>query len=422
MRAILEIKHDNSIEIIYSKGGIIRSSKYSSFLDLDASEVGNKEVIVVIPDSFLITKNLVIPWDIKSILALKSYLVKSLPVKPNDLYNDYLIIGNKVYFVGVRKELLSDCMKLLKRLKAKLRAVIPKSYVLKIACNLSHPKYVGINFDESYTSIFSFEGNGYFFFVVLPYGFASFLDVSDEIQLTKFINEVYRLVSSFQNQTKISIEEFFLIVNKEYSRLPVLSYLSKTFLGMNIITMDDGKYWDVYSKILELRGSLPVNLSIDKISHSSNKEEFLRRLENSLTFVIMGLMVFLVITFITGGNSVKRQRIILEAVKNNYNSQLSLLSSSYIQHSNVIENKSFYAYEALENLNRMSAIEVYLENFYVKDGNFYLTVVSKRYSEIVALVDGLRSSGINASIEGNVKFSVLDLYELNRAQIRIEPK
>ncbi|MCX7758453.1 MAG: hypothetical protein N2169_02400 [bacterium] len=417
MKAIIEIKHNKTVEVIYFRGGFIKISKYPSILEVPFDEIRNREIILIVPDSLLITKNLNISFDIKNMLAIKSYLMKSIPVNLSDLYNDYSVFGNKLYFVSIKKEVLNDYLNVIKRSRAKLKAVIPKSFLFKINFNLNHPKFFGFNFDDHYTSIFSFEGNGYYFFMVLPYGSEGFAGVDDEIQITKFINEVYRMVSSFQSQTKINIEEFFFFTNKEYGKLPVLSYLSKTFPGMSFFTMDDGRYLDLYSKILDFDKKFPIDLSVDKISLESKRELVLSQIENSLGFVIIGMILILVLSIVMGNDSLRKHKMILEGIKNNYQSQKNLFI--YNQPS-VYKTDGFYFYEIFNYLNVSNVKEIYLESFYIKDDKFYLIIVSPSYSQISLLVNELKTKDIVANIEGNSKFKIFDNYEFNRAQIRIE--
>ncbi|MCS7243858.1 MAG: hypothetical protein RMJ36_03885 [Candidatus Calescibacterium sp.] len=417
MKAIVEIKHNKNLEVIYFRSGFLRISKYASISEAQIDEIKNREIILIVPDSLLITKSLSISFDIKNILAIKSYLMKSIPVNLSELYNDYFIFGNKLYFVSIKKEVLNDYFNVMRKVKAKLKAVIPKSFLFKIVFNLNYPKFFGFNFDDHYTSIFSFEGNGYYFFMVLPYGSEGFVGVDDEIQITKFINEVYRMVSSFQSQTKINIEEFFFFTNKEYGKLPVLSYLSKTFPGMNFFTMDDGKYLDLYSKILDFDKKFPIDLSVDKISSESKRELVLSQIDNSLGFVIIGMILILVLSIVMGNDSLRKHKMILEGIKNNYQSQRNLFI--YNQPS-VDQSNRFYFYQIFNSLNVSNISEIYLESFYIKDDKFYLIVVSPRYSQISLLVNELKTRDIVANIEGNSKFKIFDNYELNRAQIRIE--
>ncbi|MFN3995686.1 MAG: hypothetical protein ACK4GR_04045, partial [bacterium] len=164
MRYILEVNHDKSIDIVGYKGGLIKKSSFEDIAKVPLDYIKSKDFILLIPDSFLITKTLNISFDIGNILALKSFLMKSLPVNLNELYSDYVIFGNKMYFVAIKRENIEEVLNFVKKAKGKVIAVLPKSYAFKIAYNLNNPKYLAFNLDRFYTSISCYEGNGYFFF------------------------------------------------------------------------------------------------------------------------------------------------------------------------------------------------------------------------------------------------------------------
>lgn len=420
MKCILELNHDKSIYLFYYKGGFIKKSYFTAITELPFEQLKNKEIILLIPDSFLITKTLNISFDIKNMLALKSYLIKSLPVNLSDIYNDYVVFGNKLYFIGLKKEAINDVLSVIKKARGKLKTVLPKSYIFKIAYNLNSPKFMGFNFNSFYTSIFAYEGNGYFFFVVLPYGSNS--DLTEDLSITKFINELYRIVSSFQTQTKIAIEEFFFFADKEYKDLPVLSYLSKTFQGIKFVTMDEGKYLDVYSKILDYSGKFPINLALDKISWESNKESLLVSIDNSVNIFIILLIVMGILVYIFSENRLKKEEMILQAMKNNYQATLNQIKSEVNLRKNVVP-FSLPVWQIFCTLNEyLSTEQIYIENFYVKDNEVNFFFISQTYTAVYFLNNRLKELNINSNIESNSKFTVEQYLEFNRSKIRILPK
>lgn len=416
MNVVIEIKHDKSVDVIYYRAGFIKNNKFTNISEIPGELIKNKEIVLVIPDSWLITKSLTVPFDIRNILAIKSYLAKSLSLGLDDLYSNYFIFGNKLYFVAVKRENLNDFVKVVRRLGGKLKTVLPKSFIFKLFLNLNSPKHFCFNFDRDYLSIFSFEGNGYFFFVVLPYGSNSFVDLNEELQITKFINEIYRFVSSFQGQTKISIEEFHFFVDKEYKELPVLSSISKVFQGISFITMDDGKYLDTYSKVLEYKDNFPINLSVDKFEEYYRKENLIQKLDLTVNFLIVLLVLLLIFVFFTNSDKISKEKMIVEALKNNYQNQLTLFS--YQKQGNVRKYVyDFGFYRFFNTLNELTNRQVYIENFDFKDNivNFYF--VSPKYSDIYLLAEELKKRGFNVNVEGNTKFIVFEKYELNRSVV-----
>ncbi|MFN4219948.1 MAG: hypothetical protein ACK4GJ_03380 [bacterium] len=405
MRYILEVNHDKSIDIVGYKGGLIKKSSFEDIAKVPLDYIKSKDFILLIPDSFLITKTLNISFDIGNILALKSFLMKSLPVNLNELYSDYVIFGNKMYFVAIKRENIEEVLNFVKKAKGKVIAVLPKSYAFKIAYNLNSPKYLAFNLDRFYTSVSCYEGNGYFFFVVLPSGFESKLE--DELSITKFINELYRIVSSFQSQTKISIEQFFLFVEKEYKDLPVLSYLSKTFQGINFVTLDEGKYLEVYSKIIDRSSNFPINLLFDRISKESEKELLLEKLDKVANILALALITFGIFIFISNNDKLKKEEMILQALKNNYHSELNRFrhkeNKEPLEQANFNNSlwKSFYI------LNDQSSFsQIYLENFSFKDNELTFSIISKTYSDVYFLNGKFKEEGLEANIDSNSKFSL----------------
>lgn len=418
MKVIVEIKHNRNVDIIYYRAGLLRRSSFSSINEVGVDEVKNREVIVIVPDSLIITKALSIPVDLKNILAIKSYLIKSLPVRLDEVYNNYHIFGNRLYFIGIKKDFLNDYINILRRLGAKVKSVIPKSFLFKVVYNFNQPNIFGFNFDDDYICIFSFEGNGYFFFVVLPYGNNSFVNSNDEIQITKFINEIYRVVSSFQNQTKISIEEFWMFTNRFYRDLPVLSYLSKNFHHLNFVTMDDEKYMDVYSKLISSDKPLSIDLSIDKIQQELNKENLVYQFDRFLNFVVLGLIVILIFYFLVNSDRIKRQEMILQALINNYNSQRSIFINSNQSQNTQLKNDFGFA-KIFGVFNReIVDRQIYIENFYLKEKDSYFNIITKRYSDLYFMSNKFKDEGFNFVIEGNSKFNVFN-YEFNKANVKI---
>ncbi|MFN3996076.1 MAG: hypothetical protein ACK4GR_06080, partial [bacterium] len=246
---------------------------------------------------------------------------------------------------------------------------------------------------------------GYFFFVVLPSGFESKLE--DELSITKFINELYRIVSSFQSQTKISIEQFFLFVEKEYKDLPVLSYLSKTFQGINFVTLDEGKYLEVYSKIIDRSSNFPINLLFDRISKESEKELLLEKLDKVANILALALITFGIFIFISNNDKLKKEEMILQALKNNYHSELNRFrqkeNKEPLEQANFNNSlwKSFYI------LNDQSSFsQIYLENFSFKDNELTFSIISKTYSDVYFLNGKFKEEGLEANIDSNSKFSL----------------
>lgn len=254
--------------------------------------------------------------------------------------------------------------------------------------------------------------------MVLPYGNNSFVNSNDEIQITKFINEIYRVVSSFQNQTKISIEEFWMFTNRFYRDLPVLSYLSKNFHHLNFVTMDDEKYMDVYSKLISSDKPLSIDLSIDKIQKELNKENLVYQFDRFLNFVVLGLIVILIFYFLVNSDRIKRQEMILQALINNYNSQRSIFINSNQSQNTQLKNDFGFA-KIFGVFNReIVDRQIYIENFYLKEKDSYFNIITKRYSDLYFMSNKFKDEGFNFVIEGNSKFNVFN-YEFNKANVKI---
>jgi hypothetical protein len=98
---LIDILNKNDINIVYYKAGILREERFDDIMKIDINLLKkSKEVIILVPDGFLITKVLNIPVDIKSFKAIKSNLYKNLPVIPNLTYNKVSIVGSKLYKKG----------------------------------------------------------------------------------------------------------------------------------------------------------------------------------------------------------------------------------------------------------------------------------------------------------------------------------
>ncbi|MEN3014462.1 MAG: hypothetical protein ABDH21_00120 [bacterium] len=407
MRFILEILGDKTVKLIYRKAGTIRQVDYPSISQVDLQEIKNKEIVLIVPDSLIITKSTLIPVDISSILTLKSFLIKSLPVNLNEIYNDYTIVGNKLYFIGIKRSSIEEELKIISRVKSNIKAVLPKSFALKMYANLNSPSNLAVNFSEGYLSIFCFDKAGYYFFVVLPYGVENFVNSEDEIQISRFINEIYRIISSFQSQTKVNIENFYIFVNKEYKELPVLSYFSRAFTGLNLITADDKKYEEIYSFILDTK-DFEIDLSKDKIEEQYKKQEFIENTNRSLNLVLVVIFVLIILSWFVTNDNLNRRRMTLEALKNNYESQrISIQNTSQQnQKQDITDQKSLPFYEIFKRLNQASYSYVYLENFEIKDQKLIVSLISRKYSNINYLISIIDVQGVNKSVEQGSENSI----------------
>jgi len=409
-KKILEVKHNGSVDLYFYKGGFLRKNRYQSINDIDHKEISSQDIILVIPDTLLITKTINLPIDynknFNSLLLIKSALIKNIAFNLNELYNNYFIINNKLYFIGVKKESINNYLDFFKKLKVNVINVINKSYILKIIFNLNNYKSLGINFEDDYLSIFSFDDNGYLLFSVLPYGAQSFINLREEVLITRIVNELFRIISSFQSQNKINIERLLLFTDNNYQELPVLSYLSKSFPGISFITKDEDKYLDIYAKLLETKKEFPINLSIDQISKDYQKEQNLNQIDNLLTIgSVTSLFVIILITMFYN-NNIKREDMILQGLINNYDSQRNSLSSNNNYSLNI--KNDFILYRLISDLNNNTNNNIFLENLYLKDQNIHLTLVSKDYSSLIKVNNSIKDFGFKVSMEQVSKFNVLE--------------
>jgi hypothetical protein len=407
---LIDILNKNDINIVYYKAGILREERFDDITKIDINLLKkSKEVIILVPDSFLITKFLNIPVDIKSFKAIKSNLYKNLPVSPNLTYNKVSIVGSKLYFTGIKKENIDPFLQYFDKLKINKKCVLANSLAIKEVYNFDKPNYIILNLTPYYLSICSFEKLGYFFFSVLPYNIDSFKLDPNDLQANKIVNEIYRIISSFQTQTKLNIEGIYFFANTEYSELRLLDLLKKSLGNLSFVLRQDN-YYPLYEKILSYK-SFPINLDKDELEEKVNIEENKEIFNKFLAVYIITFILILLITYFLMNKKYNNERIILSNLQSTYNSlKLSSLSNSS-QENKYIEKAIFIIYK-LNQIDKEVLKEIYFNSISYNKGVFVLNFTCFNYDSVLkfqnALKENLRDIATISNVQSNKKVITVD--------------
>jgi len=407
---LIDILNKNDINIVYYKSGILREERFDDITKIDINLLKkSKEVIILVPDSFLITKVLNIPVDIKSYKAIKSNLYKNLPVSPNLTYNKVSIIGSKLYFTGIKKENIDPFLQYFNKLKINKKWVLANSLAIKEVYNFDKPNYIILNLTPYYLSICSFEKLGYFFFSVLPYNIDSFKLDPNDLQANKIVNEIYRIISSFQTQTKLNIEGIYFFANAEYSELRLLDLLKKSLGNLSFVLRQDN-YYPLYEKILSYK-SFPINLDKDELEEKVNIEENKEIFNKFLASYIITFILILLITYFLMNKKYHNESIILSNLQSTYNSlKLSSLSNSS-QEDKYIEKAILVIYK-LNKIDKEVLREIYFNSIYYNKGIFVLDFTCFNYDSVLkfknALKENLQDIATISNVQSNKKVITMD--------------
>jgi hypothetical protein len=407
---LIDILNKNDINIVYYKAGILREERFDDITKIDINLLKkSKEVIILVPDSFLITKVLNIPVDIKSYKAIKSNLYKNLPVSPNLTYNKVSIVGSKLYFTGIKKENIDPFLQYFNKLKINKKCVLANSLAIKEVYNFDKPNYIILNLTPYYLSICSFEKLGYFFFSVLPYNIDSFKLDPNDLQANKIVNEIYRIISSFQTQTKLNIEGIYFFANTEYSELKLLDLLKRSLGNLSFVLRQDN-YYPLYEKILSYKG-FPINLDKDELEEKVNIEENKEIFNKFLAVYIITFILILLITYFLMNKKYNNESIILSNLQSTYNSlKLSSLSNSF-QEDKYIEKAILIIYK-LNQIDEEVLKEIYFNSISYNKGVFVLNFTCFNYDSVLkfqnALKENLQDIATISNVQSNKKVITVD--------------
>ena len=407
---LIDILNKNDINIVYYKAGILREERFDDITKIDINLLKKlKEVIILVPDSFLITKVLNIPVDIKSYKAIKSNLYKNLPVSPNLTYNKVSIVGSKLYFTGIKKENIDPFLQYFNKLKINKKWVLANSLAIKEVYNFDKPNYIILNLTSYYLSISSFEKLGYFFFSVLPYNIDGFKLDPNDLQANKIVNEIYRIISSFQTQTKLNIEGIYFFANAEYSELKLLDLLKKSLGNLSFVLRQDN-YYPLYEKILSYK-SFPINLDKDELEEKVNIEENKEIFNKFLVSYIITFILILLITYFLMNKKYNNESIILSNLQSTYNSlKLSSLSNSS-QEDKYLEKAILIIYK-LNQIDEEVLKEIYFNSISYNKGVFVLNFTCFNYDSVLkfqnALKENLQDIAIISNVQSNKKAITVD--------------
>jgi hypothetical protein len=407
---LIDILNKNDINIVYYKAGILREERFDDITKIDINLLKkSKEVIILVPDSFLITKVLNIPVDIKSYKAIKSNLYKNLPVSPNLTYNKVSIVGSKLYFTGIKKENIDPFLQYFNKLKINKKCVLANSLAIKEVYNFDKPNYIILNLTPYYLSICSFEKLGYFFFSVLPYNIDSFKLDPNDLQANKIVNEIYRIISSFQTQTKLNIEGIYFFANTEYSELKLLDLLKRSLGNLSFVLRQDN-YYPLYEKILSYKG-FPINLDKDELEEKVNIEENKEIFNKFLAVYIITFILILLITYFLMNKKYNNESIILSNLQSTYNSlKLCSLSNSF-QEDKYIEKAILIIYK-LNQIDEEVLKEIYFNSISYNKGVFVLNFTCFNYDSVLkfqnALKENLQDIATISNVQSNKKVITVD--------------
>mgnify|MGYP001098706076 FL=1 len=407
---LIDILNKDDINIVYYKAGILREERFDDITKIDVNLLKkSKEVIILVPDSFLITKVLNIPVDIKSFKAIKSNLYKNLPVSPNLTYNKVSIVGSKLYFTGIKKENIDPFLQYFNKLKINKKYVLANSLAIKEVYNFDKPNYIILNLTPYYLSICSFEKLGYFFFSVLPYNIDNFKLDPNDLQANKIVNEIYRIISSFQTQTKLNIEGVYFFANIEYSELKLLDLLRKSLGNLSFVLRKDN-YYPLYEKILSYK-SFPISLDKDELEEKANIEENKEIFSKFLVVYIITFILILLITYFLMNKKYNNESIILSNLQSTYNSlKLSSLSNSS-QEDKYVEKAVLIIYK-LNRIDKEVLKEIYFNSISYNKGIFVLNFTCFNYDSVLkfqnALKENLKDIATISNVQSNKKIITVD--------------
>lgn len=407
---LIDILNKDDINIVYYKAGILREERFDDITKIDVNLLKkSKEVIILVPDSFLITKVLNIPVDIKSFKAIKSNLYKNLPVSPNLTYNKVGIVGSKLYFTGIKKENIDPFLQYFNKLKINKKYVLANSLAIKEVYNFDKPNYIILNLTPYYLSVCSFEKLGYFFFSVLPYNIDNFKLDPNDLQANKIVNEIYRIISSFQTQTKLNIEGVYFFANIEYSELKLLDLLRKSLGNLSFVLRQDN-YYPLYEKILSYK-SFPISLDKDELEEKANIEENKEIFSKFLVVYIITFILILLITYFLMNKKYNNESIILSNLQSTYNSlKLSSLSNSS-QEDKYVEKAVLIIYK-LNRIDKEVLKEIYFNSISYNKGIFVLNFTCFNYDSVLkfqnALKENLKDIATISNVQSNKKIITVD--------------
>jgi len=434
---LIDILNKDDINIVYYKAGILREERFDDITKIDVNLLKkSKEVIILVPDSFLITKVLNIPVDIKSFKAIKSNLYKNLPVSPNLTYNKVGIVGSKLYFTGIKKENIDPFLQYFNKLKINKKYVLANSLAIKEVYNFDKPNYIILNLTPYYLSVCSFEKLGYFFFSVLPYNIDNFKLDPNDLQANKIVNEIYRIISSFQTQTKLNIEGVYFFANIEYSELKLLDLLRKSLGNLSFVLRKDNyyplyeklldllrkslgnlsfvlrqdNYYPLYEKILSYK-SFPISLDKDELEEKANIEENKEIFSKFLVVYIITFILILLITYFLMNKKYNNESIILSNLQSTYNSlKLSSLSNSS-QEDKYVEKAVLIIYK-LNRIDKEVLKEIYFNSISYNKGIFVLNFTCFNYDSVLkfqnALKENLKDIATISNVQSNKKIITVD--------------
>ncbi len=407
---IIDILNNKEFNLVYYKAGILREEIFDDITKINIDLLKKtKELIILIPDSFLITKALTIPSELKSFKAIKSNLYKNLPVSPNLTYNSINIVGSKLYFIGVKQENLANFLNYFNKLKLNIKYILPHSFAIKEVYNFDKPNYIILNLNKHYLSISSFEKSGYFFFSILPYNIDSFkIDVND-LQANKIVNEIYRIISSFQAQTKLNIENIYLFSNANYQELTLLDLLKRSLGNLSFVLKQDN-YYPLYEKILTHK-SFSINLNKDeleeKVNIEQNKEIFNK-------FLIIYFVFFILLSFIIYfgiSRKYNNEKIILANLNSTYNSLKTNILSNNIKNESYKE-KAFLIIYKINNIDKNILKEIYFNSISYNNNTFTLKFVCFNYDQALnfqnSLKENLKDIATISNVQSNKKIITID--------------
>ncbi len=398
---IIDILNNREFNLVYYKAGILREEVIDDITKINIDLLKKtKELIILVPDSFLITKALSIPAELKSYKAIKSNLYKNLPVSPNLTYNSINLIGSKLYFIGIKRENLDNFLQYLNKLKVSIKYILPHSFAIKEVYNFDKPNYIVLNLSRYYLSISSFEKTGYFFFSILPYNIDSFkIDVND-LQASKIVNEIYRIISSFQAQTKLNIEGIYLFSNADYQELTLLDLLKRSLGNLSFVLKQDNHY-PLYEKILNYK-NFSINLNKDELEEKVNIEE---NKEIFNKFLVAYVVLLILLSFIIYAGVNKRynaEKIILANLNSTYNSlKTNILSNSTKNDS--YKEKAFLIIYKINNIDKNVLKEIYFNSISYNNGVFFLKFVCFNYDQALAFQNSLKASLKDVAIISNIQ-------------------
>ncbi|MFN3478188.1 MAG: hypothetical protein ACK4ZM_02330, partial [bacterium] len=145
----------------------------------------------------------------------------------------------------------------------------------------------------------------------------------------------------------------------------------------------------------------------DRISKESEKQLLLEKMDKIASILALALITFGIFIFIFNNDKLKKEEMILQALKNNYHSELNRFRQKEdkepLEKTNFNNSlwKSFYI------LNDQSSFsQIYLESFSFKDNELTFSIISKTYSDVYFLNSKFKEEGLEANIDSNSKFSL----------------